>query len=90
MRTSSSGYTPIDSNDTYYPGCCPQPANCGKRATMTESQSPQDGSFAAPRTGAHSGTEPFSGSYLDSDVETQTAGTTGIGGTPTGSGTGSA
>ncbi|UKA50098.1 hypothetical protein LFT48_00685 [Arthrobacter sp. FW305-123] len=56
---------------------------------MTESQSPQDGSFAAPRTGAHSGTEPFSGSYLDSpDIETQTAGTTGIGGTPTGSGTG--
>jgi len=58
---------------------------------MTESQSPQDGSFAAPRTGAHAGTEPFSGSYLDSpDVETQTAGTTGISGTPTGSGTGSA
>ncbi|WP_186313543.1 hypothetical protein [Paenarthrobacter nicotinovorans] len=57
---------------------------------MTESQSPQDGSFAAPTTGAHAGTEPFAGNYLDSDVDTQTAGTTGIGGTPTGSGTGSA
>jgi len=63
---------------------------------MTESQSPQDGSFAAPRTGAHTGTEPFSGSYLDSpdldspDLETQTARTTGISGTHTGSGTGSA
>ncbi|MDR6438185.1 hypothetical protein J2790_003346 [Paenarthrobacter nicotinovorans] len=54
---------------------------------MTESQSPQDGSFAAPTTGAHAGTEPFSGSYLDSpDVETETAGTTGISGTPAGSG----
>jgi len=57
---------------------------------MTESQSPQDGSFAAPTTGAHAGTEPFAGNYLDSDVETQTAGTTGISGTPAGSGTGSA
>ncbi|WP_284976678.1 hypothetical protein [Arthrobacter sp. efr-133-TYG-104] len=43
---------------------------------MTESQSPQDGSFAAPSTGAHAGTEPFTGSYLDSpDVEFETAGT---------------
>lgn len=57
---------------------------------MTESKSPQDGSFAAPNTGAHAGTEPFTGNYLDSaDGETHTAGTTGIGGTPTGSGTGS-
>ncbi|GGJ27824.1 hypothetical protein [Paenarthrobacter histidinolovorans] len=52
---------------------------------MTESQSPQDGSFAAPTTGTHTGTEPFAGNYLDSDVETRTAGTTG---TPGGSGTG--
>ncbi|MCP1411778.1 hypothetical protein [Paenarthrobacter sp. A20] len=38
---------------------------------MAESQSPQDGSFAAPRGGAHAGTRPFTGSYLDSpDVET--------------------
>ncbi|VXC45699.1 conserved hypothetical protein [Arthrobacter sp. 9V] len=58
---------------------------------MTESQSPQDGSFAAPTTGAHAGTEPFTGNYLDTpDIETQTAGTTGISGTPAGSGTGSA
>ncbi|MFC8041378.1 hypothetical protein ACFUOZ_18660 [Paenarthrobacter sp. NPDC057355] len=57
---------------------------------MTESQSPQDGRFAAPTTGAHAGTEPFAGNYLDSDVDTQAAGTTGIGGTTTGSGTGSA
>ncbi|MFE4197063.1 hypothetical protein ACFRJ9_14450 [Paenarthrobacter sp. NPDC056912] len=32
---------------------------------MTESQSPQDGSFATPRVGAHAGTQPFTGSYLD-------------------------
>ncbi|MEV7606940.1 hypothetical protein AB0N65_16020 [Paenarthrobacter sp. NPDC089322] len=46
---------------------------------MTESQSPQDGSFAAPRTGVPAGTEPYSGSYLDAPVETETtaAGTTG-------------
>ncbi|MET4542613.1 hypothetical protein ABIE37_004425 [Arthrobacter bambusae] len=57
---------------------------------MTESKSPQDGSFAAPNTGAHAGTEPFTGNYLDSaDGETHTAGTTGISGTPAGSGTGS-
>lgn len=57
---------------------------------MTESKSPQDGSFAAPTTGAHVGTEPFTGNYLDSaDGETQTAGTTGISGTPTGSGSAS-
>ncbi|SDW96561.1 hypothetical protein SAMN04487912_10626 [Arthrobacter sp. cf158] len=42
---------------------------------MTESQSPQDGSFATPRVGAHAGTQPFTGSYLDSpDVETETSG----------------
>lgn len=53
---------------------------------MTESQSPQDGSFTTPRGGAHAGTEPFTGSYLDSpDVETETVGTT-----TTGSTTGSA
>jgi hypothetical protein len=51
---------------------------------MTESQSPQDGSFAAPRNGGTAGTEPFTGSYLDSpDVEIQTVSTT------TGQGTGS-
>lgn len=38
---------------------------------MTESQSPQDGSFAAPRNGVPAGTEPYSGSYLDSPVETE-------------------
>ena len=65
---------------------------------MTESQSPQDGSFAAPRTGVPAGTEPYSGSYLDSPVETDTtgmetdagAGTTGYGsttGTTSGTGT---
>ncbi|XAS72389.1 hypothetical protein VUN82_00580 [Micrococcaceae bacterium Sec5.1] len=62
---------------------------------MTESQSPQDGSFAAPRTGVPAGTEPYSGSYLDSPVETDTtgmetdagAGTTGYGSTTGGSGT---
>lgn len=62
---------------------------------MTESQSPQDGSFAAPRTGVPAGTEPYTGSYLDSPVETDTtgmetdagAGTTGYGSTTTGSGT---
>ncbi|WP_197412922.1 hypothetical protein [Arthrobacter sp. EpRS71] len=44
---------------------------------MTESQSPQDGSFATPRVGTQSGTQPFTGSYLDSpDVETETSGTT--------------
>lgn len=44
---------------------------------MTESQSPQDGSFAAPRNGGTAGTAPFTGSYLDSpDVEFDTAGTT--------------
>ncbi|WP_200846741.1 hypothetical protein [Arthrobacter sp. 18067] len=44
---------------------------------MTESQSPQDGSFATPRGGAHTGTQPFTGSYLDSpDVETETSGIT--------------
>ncbi|WOH18848.1 hypothetical protein IRJ34_00535 [Paenarthrobacter sp. GOM3] len=53
---------------------------------MTESQSPQDGSFAAPRNGGTAGTEPFTGSYLDSpDVEFDTAGTT----TTSPSGTGS-
>ncbi|MEQ4564899.1 hypothetical protein [Paenarthrobacter sp. CAP02] len=47
---------------------------------MTESQSPQDGSFAAPRNGGTAGTEPFTGSYLDSpDVEFDTAGTTASG-----------
>ncbi|MFW0773334.1 hypothetical protein ACLRGI_09200 [Paenarthrobacter nitroguajacolicus] len=56
---------------------------------MTESKSPQDGSFAAPTTGAHAGTEPFTGNYLDS-ADVETAGTTGISGTPAGSGTGSA
>ena len=62
---------------------------------MTESQSPQDGSFAAPRTGVPAGTEPYSGSYLDSPVETDTtgmetdagAGTTGYGSTTGGTGT---
>ena len=65
---------------------------------MTESQSPQDGSFAAPRTGVPAGTDPYSGSYLDSPVETDTtgmetdasAGTTGYGsttGTTSGAGT---
>ncbi|GAA2863803.1 hypothetical protein [Paenarthrobacter ilicis] len=50
---------------------------------MTESQSPQDGSFAAPRNGGTAGTEPFTGSYLDSrDVEFETAHTA-----TTGSGT---
>ncbi|WP_426005155.1 hypothetical protein ACPFL9_00605 [Paenarthrobacter sp. NyZ202] len=46
---------------------------------MTESQSPQDGSFAAPRTGVPAGTEPYSGSYLDAPVDTETTytGTTG-------------
>ncbi|MFI2566149.1 hypothetical protein [Paenarthrobacter sp. NPDC018779] len=41
---------------------------------MTESQSPQDGSFAAPRNGVPAGTEPYSGSYLDSpaDLGTET------------------
>ncbi|MFJ4209491.1 hypothetical protein ACIPY2_13650 [Paenarthrobacter sp. NPDC089675] len=39
---------------------------------MTESQSPQDGSFAAPRNGVPAGTEPYSGSYLDSPVEIET------------------
>jgi hypothetical protein len=45
---------------------------------MTESQSPQDGSFAAPRNGVPAGTEPYSGSYLDSpvEIETDTADTT--------------
>ncbi|WP_024818953.1 hypothetical protein [Arthrobacter sp. 31Y] len=44
---------------------------------MTESQSPQDGSFTTPRGGAHTGTQPFTGSYLDSpDVETETSGIT--------------
>ncbi|WP_416428120.1 hypothetical protein [Paenarthrobacter nicotinovorans] len=53
---------------------------------MTERQSPQDGSFAAPRGGAHAGTEPFSGSYLDSpDVETDATLTTGSAGSGTGS-----
>lgn len=52
---------------------------------MTESQSPQNGSFTTPKGGAHAGTEPFTGSYLDSPgVETETVGTT-----ATGSGTGS-
>ncbi|MFJ4172271.1 hypothetical protein ACIPY3_22395 [Paenarthrobacter sp. NPDC089714] len=36
---------------------------------MTESQSPQDGSFAAPRNGVPAGTEPYSGSYLDSTAD---------------------
>ncbi len=44
---------------------------------MTESQSPQDGSFATARGGAYTGTQPFTGSYLDSpDVETETSGIT--------------
>ncbi|MFJ4029894.1 hypothetical protein ACIPWF_21150 [Paenarthrobacter sp. NPDC089989] len=50
---------------------------------MTESQSPQDGSFAAPRNGVPAGTEPYSGSYLDSPVDTGTDTT----GAPSGSGT---
>ena len=59
---------------------------------MTESQSPQDGSFAAPRTGVPAGTEPYSGSYLDSPVDTgtDTANTTTTGyqtGSTSGSGT---
>lgn len=54
---------------------------------MTESKSPQNGSFAAPRSGAHAGTEPFTGSYLDSpDVDTEATGTT-TGSSGAGSGT---
>lgn len=36
---------------------------------MTESQSPQDGSFAAPRNAVPAGTDPYSGSYLDEPVD---------------------
>jgi hypothetical protein len=58
---------------------------------MTESQSPQDGSFAAPRNGVPAGTEPYSGSYLDSPVETEadtaTTSTAGYQGGSSGSGT---
>lgn len=58
---------------------------------MTESQSPQDGSFAAPRNGVPAGTEPYSGSYLDSPVETEadtaTTSTAGYQGGASGSGT---
>ena len=36
---------------------------------MTESQSPQDGSFAAPQTGVPAGTGSYSGSYVDTPVE---------------------
>jgi|GEM_PF-412207 len=36
---------------------------------MTESQSPQDGSFAAQQTGVPAGTGPSSGSYVDTPLE---------------------
>ena len=39
---------------------------------MTESQSPQDGSFAAPQTGVPAGTGPYSGSYVDTPIEMET------------------